>query len=319
MAKQKFSKMDATDFVVPQASNLALADTVLQDSSREHVDILVERLLPNPRQPRKYFEPEALQELADDINQNGLIEEIVVRRSLTREGYVEIICGERRTRACRDILKWPTIPAQIRTCTDAELLRIALAENEQHEQLTPYERALAYAELRDELGSEGETTIRSLAEQVHKNKDTIQLHLNLLKAPAELQQLVQDDPTISLRIVDELRKVEDSASRAELIRDIRKKLYNQDDIIEIVRTFRRLQTQKAIQQQESLADHEVIPSSSPELRLAKRMKVLTKYDVQVRKLVELQREDYETMLDEERQLVRTHAEQWIEALRQLLT
>lgn len=111
------------------------------------------------------------------------------------------------------------------------MLRIALAENEQHEQLTPYERALAYTELRDELGSEGETTIRSLAEQVHKNKGTIQLHLNLLKAPTELQQLVQGDPTISLRIVDEQRKVEDSASRTELIRDARKKLYNQDDII----------------------------------------------------------------------------------------
>lgn len=78
-----------------------------------------------------------------------------------------------------------------------------------------------------------------------------------------------------------------------------------------MRTFRRLQAQKVTQQQESLSEHETQPSSSPELRLAKRMKVLKKYDIQVRKLVELQREDYETMLDEERQLIRTHVRLYV--------
>lgn len=315
MAKQKFGKMDATDFVVPKASNIALTDSILQDSSREHAEIPVERLRPNPRQPRKHFDPLALQELADDIKQNGLIEEIVVRQSLTEDGYFEIVCGERRTRSCRDILHWLTIPVQIRVCSDAELLRIALAENEQHQQLTAYERALAYDSLRTELGGEGETTIRLLAEQVHKNKDTVQLHLNLLKAQPELQRLVQDDPTIPLRIIDELRRIEDDASRAELLNDVRKKIYNQDDIIEIVRNFRRLQAQKAIQQQDEERGEQ---NGSPELKLAKRMKVLKKYDGQVKKLVEHQKEDYEGMTLEEKQLIHTHVEQWIEELRELL-
>ena len=315
MAKPKFGKMDATDFVVPKASNIALTDSILQDSSREHAEIPVERLRPNPRQPRKHFDPVALQELADDIEQNGLIEEIVVRQSLTEDGYLEIICGERRTRACRDILHWPTIPAQIRICSDAELLRIALAENEQHQQLTAYERAMAYDSLRTELGGEGETTIRLLAEQVHKNKDTVQLHLNLLKAQPELQQVVQDDPSIPLRIIDELRRIEDDASRTELLNDVRKKIYNQDDIIEIVRNFRRLQAQKAIQPQDE--EHEE-QNGSPELKLAKRMKALKKYDGQVKKLVDHQKENYALMTQEEKQLIHTHVEQWIEELRQLL-
>lgn len=316
MAKQKFGKMDVTDFAVPQASNIALTDSILQDSSREHAEVLIERLRPNPRQPRKYFDPLALQELANDISQNGLIEEIVVRQSLTEDDSFEIVCGERRTRACRDILHWLTMPVQIRICNDAELLRIALAENEQHQQLTAYERAMAYDSLRTELGGEGETTIRLLAEQVHKNKDTVQLHLNLLRAQPELQRLVQDDPTIPLRIIDELRRIEDDASRAELLSDVRKKIYNQDDIIEIVRNFRKLQSQKAIQQQDE--EHETF-SSSPELRLAKRMKVLKKYDSQVKKLVNHQKEDYEVMTEEEKCLIHTHVEQWIEELRQLLS
>jgi ParB family chromosome partitioning protein len=264
MVKKKFGTIDTSDFEVPQASNIAIADKIIKDSSREHADIPLDRLIPNPRQPRKYFDEEKIRELAADIEQNGLIEEIVVRRSPTQNGVFEIICGERRTRACR-LLEHTTISAQIRKCSDAELLRIALAENEQHQQLTPYERALAYEELRQELGGEEETSVRKLAETVKKNKDHVQLHLNLLRAQPELIQWIVADPDVPVRIIDELRKVDDDASRAELIEDVRKKRFNQDDIIEIVRDFRKLRNQEAqkrVQQNSSsmLVEQEITPS-----------------------------------------------------------
>jgi ParB family chromosome partitioning protein len=304
-------------------------------------------LLPNPRQPRKYFDEGKIKELAEDIKENGLIEEIVVRRSVTQDGYFEIICGERRTRACRDILKWTVIPAQIRKCSDAELLRIALAENEQHQQLTPYERALAYEELRKELGGEEETTVRKLAAIVKRNKDHVQQHLNLLKAQPELQQWVLTDPEVPLRIIDELRKVEDDASRAELIDDVRKKRYNQDDIIDIVRDFRKLQTQAVSSQSKTAKTAQVkgspeqetqdfalpitpvLPSSegeqinemkasSPALRVAKRKKTLAKDDKQVKGIIARHKGDSESMIEDEKALVRSYAEQWIQEIQMLL-
>src|SRR5690349_8063669 len=144
MPKKTFKQLDVSDYQTPTVSNLGLVDSILREGTREHAEIPFDHLLPNPRQPRTYFNEESIGELAADIQENGLIEEIVVRVSPTKEGFYEIICGERRARACRDMLKWTAIPAQIRACTDAEMLRIAIAENDQHQQLTPYERARAY-------------------------------------------------------------------------------------------------------------------------------------------------------------------------------
>ena len=101
VAKKKFSTMDAADFAVPKIHS-ALADAILQENAREHAQIPFNRLRPNPRQPRKQFNATHLQELADDIAKNGLIEEIVVRRCPNQAGWFEIVCGERRTRACRE-------------------------------------------------------------------------------------------------------------------------------------------------------------------------------------------------------------------------
>src|SRR5690242_14015993 len=115
--KKTFNKLDASDYKVPAASNIALADSIISESSRAHADIPLDRLLPNPRQPRKHFDDAAIAELAADIKENGLIEEIVVRHSQAQDGFWEVICGERRKRACQ-LLGWERIPAQIRAATD---------------------------------------------------------------------------------------------------------------------------------------------------------------------------------------------------------
>jgi len=367
VAKKKFSTMDAADFAVPKIHS-ALADAILQENAREHAQIPFNRLRPNPRQPRKQFNPTHLQELADDIAKNGLIEEIVVRRCPNQAGWFEIVCGERRTRACRDILGWTSLPAQIRECNDGELLRIALAENEHHQQLTPYERALAYAALRAELSTpDNQMTVRELAVIVNKHKDHIQLHLNLLKAPADLLQWIQDDPTVPLRILDELRKVEDEISRAELMRDVQEKRYKQDDILAIVRTMRQTHPQETPamqlpavqahsseqQSQPSFATATPVPDMvydvaqrknmltevkelalppatslepqpedlqlpSATLRVAKRQRTLAKDDMQVKHIIHSYQTQLATMTEEEKRLLRSMAQQWLDDLHTLL-
>src|SRR5712692_7917483 len=111
MPKKTFNRLDKSDFQVPTVSNIALAESIISESSRAHAEIPLDRLLPNPRQPRKHFDEASIAELAADIKENGLIEEIVVRESLTEDGFWEVICGERRKRACQ-LLEWERIPAQ---------------------------------------------------------------------------------------------------------------------------------------------------------------------------------------------------------------
>jgi ParB/RepB/Spo0J family partition protein len=263
MAKKKFTLMDAEDFKVPTISDTEIADAIIEDNNREHAEVPLDRLLPNPRQPRKRFVEEDIRDLADDIAEHGLLQDILVRRRDDGKWY-ELVCGDRRSRACR-LLGWTTIPAQIRQVTDAEMLRIAVAENDQREALTPFERAEAYYQLGQELNKElgkresEEIPVRLLAEKVRKHKDHVQLHLNLRRAPKTLQSWVEEDPNISLRIIDELRKVPDEAIQQELMLDVKRKLYNQDEIIAIVRNYRQLKSQQAAMVQQNPPRKEPLP------------------------------------------------------------
>ncbi|HZT98423.1 MAG TPA: ParB/RepB/Spo0J family partition protein [Ktedonobacteraceae bacterium] len=327
--RKSFPKLDASDFKVP-GGNLALANAILSESSRAHADIPLDRLLPNPRQPRKHFDEAAIAELAADIKENGLIEEIVVRESPSSDGFWEVICGERRKRACQ-LLGWERIPAQIRIATDAEMLRIAIAENDQRERLSPYERALAYEELRQELSRGGsEVTVRELAAVLNKNKDSVQLHLNLLKAQPELLQWAIEDATVPLRTIDELRRIEDETVRRELMQLIREKIFNQDEVIAIAQQLRRgpARTGKVVHDGSGELREES-PTSSPDqagkselknpvLRLALTKKLLARHDRQVRAVISTYQNDLTTMGEEERFLAQTHIRAWIADLQKLL-
>ena len=334
MAGKTFKKLDASDFQVPSTSNLALADAILSESSRAHADIPLDRLLPNPRQPRKHFDEAAIAELAADIKENGLIEEIVVRESPTEDGFWEVICGERRKRACH-LLGWERIPAQIRAATNAEMLRIAIAENDQRERLSPYERAQAYEELRQELSEgHGEVPVRELAAALNKNKDTVQLHLNLLKAPPELLQWAIEDPTVPLRTIDELRRIEDEQTRRELMQLIRDKIFNSDEVIAIAQQLRRGVAHsgktgqdgakaQGTEARDGSAESGVGQTGTPEvinpvLRLALAKKLLARHDRQVRGVISTYLQDLPGMGDEARSLAQTHIRAWIAELEKLL-
>ena len=148
------------------------------------LEIPVEAVAPNPRQPRTAFEDEALESLAASIQEVGVLQPIVVRKAGT--GF-ELIAGERRLRAAK-LAGLATVPAVIRESDDTESLREALIENIHREDLNPIELADAFRELLDELGLRQET----LAERLGMSRSHIANTIRLLQLPPEVQQLVAE-------------------------------------------------------------------------------------------------------------------------------
>ncbi len=139
------------------------------------------RVAPNPYQPRTEFDPKALAELKQSISQNGLIQPITVRRKGNKE--FELISGERRLRACKEIGR-KTIPAYIiKVDTKEAMVALALIENIQREKLNAIEVAKAYVQLIDECNLSQE----QVAEKVGKNRTTVTNSIRLLKLPQEVQ------------------------------------------------------------------------------------------------------------------------------------
>jgi ParB family chromosome partitioning protein len=145
----------------------------------ELLHLPVESVHPNPRQPRRRFEPEAAAGLAASIRHQGILQPIVVRRR-TAGGY-ELVAGERRWRAAR-AAGIPTLPALVRDVGDRDSLLLGLVENVAREQLSPVEEARAYASLVDEF----ELTLGELADRVGRSKSAVSNRLRLLELPEEI-------------------------------------------------------------------------------------------------------------------------------------
>jgi ParB family chromosome partitioning protein len=164
------------------------ADTVVPETPQMPADDGLERILRldprlierNPRQPRLVFNEEALEELAESIRMDGVQEPIIVRK--VGEKY-EIVSGERRVRASI-MSDQETVPAICRDISDSELLRLALIENIQREDLNPIETARSYQELMNEFN----WTQEMLSQQVGKKRATVANTLRLLNLPAEVQE-----------------------------------------------------------------------------------------------------------------------------------
>jgi ParB family chromosome partitioning protein len=134
---------------------------------------------PNPRQPRKRFEPEAAEGLAASIRLQGVLQPVVVRRR--SEGGFELIAGERRWRAARSA-GIATLPALVREVEDKESLLLGLVENVAREQLSALEEARAYASLVDEF----ELSLGDVAARVGRSKSSVSNRLRLLELPEEV-------------------------------------------------------------------------------------------------------------------------------------
>jgi ParB family chromosome partitioning protein len=148
------------------------------------IDIAIDRIKPNPFQPRMNFDDTETEELAASIRSKGILQPILVRRK--GAGY-ELIAGERRLRAARRA-GMQAIPALVREAGDRELLEIALIENEQRVDLNPIESARSYERIINEFA----LTQAELADVLGRDRSTIANLIRLLRLPEKVQKLVQE-------------------------------------------------------------------------------------------------------------------------------
>lgn len=160
-------------------------DTVTTDDVSRETLLNINQVEPNPNQPRKRFNEDKLQELADSIKVHGIIQPLVVQKEDDR--YI-IIAGERRWRAAR-LAGVKEVPVVIRDFTEQELYEVALIENIQRQDLDPIEEANAYSN----LIKEHHLTQDEVAERVSKSRVTITNSLRLLKLDPRVQQMVIDE------------------------------------------------------------------------------------------------------------------------------
>ena len=165
----------------------ALIDTSHVDTngSSSISEIELAKIVANPDQPRRSFDEEAMQELADSIREHGVISPITLRDN--GDGTYMIIAGERRFRASK-LAGLERIPEYIRTAKDEQVMEWALIENIQREDLDAIEIALAYQRLMDDYN----LTQERMAERVGKKRATVANYLRLLKLPAEIQVGIKD-------------------------------------------------------------------------------------------------------------------------------
>lgn len=153
--------------------------------NEEHVEkIPLQKLVANPFQPRKKFDDETIEELAQSIREHGIIQPIVVRKKGKK---YEIVVGERRYRAAK-LAKLEEIPAIIKEMTEEQMMELAILENLQREDLTPIEEAEAYQNLIEKLNF----TQDDLAKRLGKSRPHITNMIRLLQLPEEVRQMVND-------------------------------------------------------------------------------------------------------------------------------
>ena len=174
-------------------------------------ELPLEKVIPNPSQPRMTWHEETLQELAASIKEHGVLQPILVRPS---GDQYEIIAGERRWRSSK-IAGKETIPAIVERFDDATALEIALIENLQREDLSPLDEAVIYKKMTDELGY----SIRQLAGKLGKDKGYVENRLRLASAPDDVREMVAKRYD-TLSAAYELMKLEDKRRRRSLAKQI---------------------------------------------------------------------------------------------------
>lgn len=171
-------------------------------------EVSVSELRPNPYQPRREFKPEKLRELADSIEQHGIIQPLIVRKSQVR-GY-DIVAGERRFRAAQ-LAGLKQVPVVVRDFTEVELMEVAVIENLQREDLNALEIAEAYANLMDKAG----LTQEQLAKRVGQSRSHVANMLRLLQLPTAVQSHVSRG-TLSMGHARALLAIEDEKKQVDL-------------------------------------------------------------------------------------------------------
>lgn len=222
-------------------------------SSINEVDI--HKIKANPNQPRREFDPDALEELAESIRQIGIIQPITLRKM--EDGTYQIIAGERRWRASQ-MAGLSAIPSYVRTADDERMMQMALVENIQREDLNAIEIALAYQNLIEQY----DLTQDALSEKVGKKRATIANYLRLLKLPAQVQMALQK------REMDQgharaLLGLQQPSLQVKLFGEIQSKGYSVRQVEEMVKAINAGETVKsgrrAIKDRKKALAEEYIP------------------------------------------------------------
>ncbi len=221
------------------------------ESNEPISEIIIQEIVPNQHQPRRDFDEEALAELAQSIRQHGVIQPVVVRKTL--DGY-ELVAGERRWRASQ-LVGLKKLPAVVREFTDAEMMEIALVENLQRQNLNVIEEAIAFRRLIEEFG----LTQEEVSQKIGRSRSMIANIVRLLNLQPEVQEFVsrgtltmgQARPLLSLespelqiavanQIIEEdlsAREVEELVRRAAAKRPLKKTESNPEEIDETSQFF----------------------------------------------------------------------------------
>ena len=197
---------------------LISTDEVKTQGSSTINEIPISQIEANPNQPRRDFDQEALQELAQSIKEIGIVSPITLRQ--ISENRFQIIAGERRWRASQ-IVGLQAIPAYIRTTNDENVMEMALVENIQREDLNAIEIALAYQHLLENTGM----TQEKVAERVGKSRTAVTNHLRLLKLPAQVQMALQKKE-IDMGHARAFLAIDSPSQQLRVFRDIQKNGYS---------------------------------------------------------------------------------------------
>ena len=213
------------------------ADEIHTSGSSSINEIPVDRIVPNPNQPRHEFDEEALEELAESIRQLGIVQPITLRQ-MDDESY-EIIAGERRWRASK-LAGLTTIPAYVRTANDENMMQMALVENIQREDLNAIEVALAYQKLIEQY----HLTQEELSEKVGKRRATVANALRLLKLPAPVQ-LALRNKSIDQGHARAILGAQEPSVMLKLFKEVQERGYSVLQVEEMVKALNAGETVKS--------------------------------------------------------------------------
>ncbi len=204
----------------------ALINSNLLEEGEQVNDVPVSQIRPNPYQPRKEFEPGALKELADSVREHGIIQPLIVRKSI--KGY-ELVAGERRLRAAKEV-GLAKVPVVVKAYTDQQIMEIALIENLQRENLNPIEEAEGYQKLLDFCAY----TQDELSKKIGKSRPHVTNLLRLLQLPTKIREFVSND-LLSMGHARALIPVQNEDVQLQLAKDVVEKELSVRQLEEMVK------------------------------------------------------------------------------------
>lgn len=202
-----------------------LEDNIVKEERNSAIEVNLSEVRSNPYQPRKFFDDDALEELAQSIKEYGVVEPVILKKSI--KGY-EIVAGERRCKAAK-IAGLNTIPAIIKEFTDEEMMEIALLENIQREDLNPIDTAISISNI---LAVKN-ITQEEFSKKMGKSRSYVTNLLGLLNLPKSVQELVKNGK-LSMSAARSLSKITDEERVIELANKIIKEDLNVRDIEKIL-------------------------------------------------------------------------------------